>query len=109
MTQLLHYFSKVFPRFMKNQINFPILISYFSIAIASIFFVPDIYSEEQKNNSLLIDDGSNTNIISKDSLKPMPIGDFNSASQKVKSNRNPFQKPEKSELSSLDDIYSSIN
>ena len=82
------FFSKVFSRFMRNQINFPILISYFSVALAQIFFVPEIYSEEQKNNSLLIDDGSNTNIILKDSLKPMPMGDFNSASQRVKINRN---------------------
>ena len=93
---------------MRNQINFPILISYFSVALAQIFFVPEIYSEEQKNNSLLIDDGSNTNITLKDSLKPMPMGDFNSASQRVKINRNPFQNPEKSELSSLDDIYSAL-
>ena len=94
---------------MKNQIHFPILISYFSIALASIFFVAEIHGkEEQKNNSLLINDDSNTNKILKDNLKPMPIGDFNSASQKVKSNRNPFQKPEKSELSSLDDIYSTL-
>ena len=94
---------------MKNRIHFPNLISYFSIALASIFFVAEIHSkEEQKNNSLLINDDSNTNKILKDNLKPMPIGDFNSASQKVKSNRNPFQKPEKSELSSLDDIYSTL-
>ena len=52
--------------------------------------------------------GTALNKILKDILKPMPIGDFKSASQKVKSNRNPFQKPEKSELSSLDDIYSTL-
>lgn len=93
---------------MKNQIHFPILISYFSIALASIFFVAEMHSEELKNDSLLIDNSSNTNKILKDSLKPMPIGDFKSASQRVKINRNPFQSPDKSELSNLDDIYSAL-
>ena len=93
---------------MKNQIHFPILISYFSIALASIFFVTKINSEEQKNNSLLIDNSSNTNKILEDSLKPMPLGDFNSALKRVKKNRNPFQDPEKSELSNIDDIYSAL-
>ena len=68
---------------MKNQIHFPILISYFSIALASIFFVTKINSEEQKNNSLLIDNSSNTNKILEDSLMPMPLGDFNSALKRV--------------------------
>ena len=78
----MHYFSKVFARFMKNYNHLPNLITYLSIALASIFFVTELHSEEQKNNSLLIEDGSNTNKILKDDLRPMPIGDFKSASQK---------------------------
>ena len=60
------------------------------------------------NNSLLIEDGSNTNKILKDDLRPMPIGDFKSASQRVNIKRNPFQDPAKSELTNIDDIYSAL-
>jgi hypothetical protein len=38
----------------------------------------------------------------------MPIGDFKSASLRVNVNRNPFQEPEKSEISNIDDIYSAL-
>ena len=104
----MHYFSKVFARFMKNYNHLPYLISYLSIALANIFFVTELHSQEQKNNSLLIKNFSSTNIISKDILRPMPIGDFKSASQRVNINRNPFQDPAKSELTNIDDIYSAL-
>ena len=104
----MHYFSKVFARFMKNYNSLPYLISYLSIALASIFFVTELHSEEQKTNSLLIEDGSNTNKLLKDDLRPMPIGDFKSASQRVNIKRNPFQDPAKSELTNIDDIYSAL-
>ena len=103
----MHYFSKVFPRFMKNYNHLPNLISYLTIALASIFFVTELHSEE-KNNSLLIADGLNTNKLLKDELRPMPIGDFKSASQRVNIKRNPFQDPAKSELTNIDDIYSAL-
>ena len=104
----MHYFSKVFARFMKNYNHLPLLISYLSIALASIFFVTEINSEEQKNKSLFIEDVSNTNKNIKDILRPMPIVDFKSASQRVNINRNPFQDPAKSELTNIDDIYSAL-
>ena len=103
----MHYFSKVFARFMKSYNHLPFLILYLSIALASIFMI-ELHSEEQKNNSLLIKDASNTNKILKDILRPMPIGDFKSASQRVNINRNPFQDPAKSELTNIDDIYSAL-
>ena len=93
---------------MKNYNHFSFLISFLSIALASIFFAAELRSEEQKNNSLLIEDVSNTNKILKDILKPMPIGDFKSASQRVNINRNPFQDPAKSELTNIEDIYSAL-
>ena len=93
---------------MKNYRHFTYFISFLFIALASTFFATELHSEEQKNNSLLIDDGSNTNKILENSLKPMPLGDFNSALQRVKTSRNPFQEPEKSELSSIEDIYSAL-
>ena len=93
---------------MKNYNHFFYLISFSSFALASIFFVTELRSEEQKNNSLLIEDVSNKNKILKDILKPMPIGDFKSASQRVNINRNPFQDPAKSELTNIDDIYSAL-
>ena len=93
---------------MKNYNHFSFLISFLSIALASIFFATELRSEDQKNNSLLIEDVSNKNKILKDILKPMPIGDFKSASQKVNINRNPFQDPAKSELTNIEDIYSAL-
>ena len=48
----MHYFSKVFARFMKNYSHFSYLISFLSIALASIFFVTELRSEEQKNKWL---------------------------------------------------------
>ena len=93
---------------MKNYNHLPYLISSFSIALASIFFVTEIHSEEQKNNSLLIEGGLNTNKLLKDDLMPMPIGDFKSASQRVNNKRNPFQDPAKSELTNIEDIYSAL-
>ena len=104
----MHYFSKVFARFMKNYIHLPHLISCLSIALASFFFATELHSQEQKNNSLLIEDGSNTNEPLKGILRPMPIGDFKSASKGVNINRNPFQDPAKSELTNIDDIYSAL-
>ena len=104
----MHYFSKVFARFMKNYNLLPYLIWYMSLTLASIFFVTELNSEEQKNNSLVIEDGSNTSKIMNDILRPMPIGDFKSASQRVNINRNPFQDPAKSELTNIDDIYSAL-
>ena len=68
---------------MKNYNHFSYLISFLSIALASIFFVTEVRSEEQKNNSLLIEDISNIN-------------------------RNPFQDPSKSELTNIEDIYSAL-
>ena len=104
----MHYFSKVFARFMKNYIHLPHLISCLSIALASFFFASELHSQEQKNNSLLIEDRSNTNKPLKGILRPMPIGDFKSASKGVNINRNPFQDPAKSELTNIDDIYSAL-
>tara|TARA_Y100000991_G_scaffold206396_1_gene183502 strand:+ start:445 stop:927 length:483 start_codon:yes stop_codon:yes gene_type:complete len=93
---------------MKNFNLFPNLIFYILIALASIFSVAEVHTEEQTDNSLLIDNGSNTNKILNDSLRPMPIGDYSSALKRVNINRNPFQEPEKSELSNIDDIYSAL-
>ncbi|MBO8243529.1 hypothetical protein HA145_03445 [Prochlorococcus marinus XMU1411] len=93
---------------MKNYNHLPYLIWYVSLTLASIFFVTELNSEEQKNNSLVIEDGSNTSKIMNDILRPMPIGDFKSASQRVNINRNPFQDPAKSELTNIDDIYSAL-
>ena len=104
----MHYFSKVFSRFMKNYNHFSYLISNLTIACASIFFVTGIYGEEQKDNSYLNKDGSNLNKISENSLMPMPVVDFNSASQRVNIKRNPFQDPAKSESTNIDDIYSAL-
>ena len=104
----MHYFSKVFARFTKNFNHSAFLVSYLSFALVSIFFATKLHSEEQKNNSLLIEDGLNINKISKDILRPMPIGDFKSASERVNINRNPFQDPAKSELTNIDDIYSAL-
>ncbi len=104
----MHFFSKVFARFMKNYNHLPYLISCLSIAFASIFFVTEVNSEEQKDKPLLIEDGLNKNKILKDILRPMPVGDFKSASQRVNINRNPFQDPAKSESTNIDDIYSAL-
>jgi len=104
----MHYFSKVFARFMKNYNHLPYLILNLSIALAGIFIVSEIHGEEHKNNSLLIEDASNTNKFLKDDLRPMPIGDFKSASERVNIKRNPFQDPAKSELTNIDDIYSAL-
>ena len=93
---------------MKNYRHFTYFISFLFIALASTFFATELHSEEQKNNSLLTEDFSNTNKILKNNLKPMPIGDSKSASQRVNIKRNPFQKPEKSEISNIDDIYSAL-
>ena len=93
---------------MKNYKHFHYSISFLFIALASIFSATELNSEEQKNNSLLIEDSLNTKKVLKNNLKPMPIGDFKSASLRVNVNRNPFQEPEKSEISNIDDIYSAL-
>ena len=93
---------------MKNYNHLPYLISYLLIGLTSCFFVTGINSEEQKNNSLLIEDSSNINKLLENNLRPMPIGDFKSASKRVNINRNPFQDPAKSEFTNIDDIYSAL-
>ena len=104
----MHYFSKVFSRFMKNYNHFPNLIFYLWISLASIFLAAEVRTQEQKDNSLLMDNSMNKNKSSNDGLRPMPLGNLNSALQRVNINRNPFQDPAKSELTNIDDIYSAL-
>ncbi len=93
---------------MKNYNHFPNLIFYLWIALASIFLAAEVRTQEQKDNSLLMDNSMNTNKSSNDGLRPMPLGNLNSALQRVNINRNPFQEPEKSESSDIEDIYSAL-
>ena len=60
------------------------------------------FADEYKKNLPLLNQSGNT---FQDQLIPMPIGNRDSAFSKVNPNRNPFQKPQKSEITDVDDLF----
>mgnify|MGYP001270873015 CR=1 FL=1 len=70
--------------------------------------VPNVSSQEKKIHSLPI----KQKFIEEDKfakdLIPMPAGDINKSAMKVNFDRNPFQKPSKSEFPTIQNLYSSL-
>jgi len=71
-------------------------------------FTPHLFANELINHSLPIKKPQNISVPKINKLLPMPIGDINSASKKVESERNPFNEPSATEFTSISNINSTL-
>ena len=71
-------------------------------------FTPHLLANELINHSLPIKKPQNISVPKINKLLPMPIGDINSASKKVESERNPFNEPSVTEFTSISNINSTL-
>ena len=71
-------------------------------------FTPHLLANELINHSLPIKKPQNISVTKINKLLPMPIGDINSASKKVESERNPFNEPSSTEYTSISNINSTL-
>ena len=87
---------------MKNQFHLTPQTKT-SFLIVGIFTIAGQigYAEEYKRNLPTLEQSWNT---SQEQLIPMPTGNRESASSKVNPKRNPFQKPQKSEITNIEDL-----
>ena len=88
---------------MNNSIPKTFLTSAAAVIFSCLLFSGEYsFADEIKKNLT-----SSDQILkqSKNKLIPMPIGNLESASSKVNSKRNPFQKPSKAEITNTDDLY----
>ena len=78
--------------------------------ICGLFFLfaPHLIANELINHSLPIKKPQNISVPKINKLLPMPIGDINSASKKVESERNPFNEPSATEFTSISNINSTL-
>ena len=67
-----------------------------------------LIAQEKIIHSLPIKEQFNESDNPSKDLKPMPAGDINTSSTKVNFDRNPFQKPSKSEFPTIQNLYSSL-
>ena len=97
---------------MKNQFNQPILnliISFTTCFVSMIFFGEIVIADEiNQNSSLSLQKSLSNKKILNNNLIPMPIGDFDSASERVNKNRNPFKDPAKSEITNVDNLHTAL-
>ena len=88
---------------MNNSISQTFLNSVGTFIFGCLLFAGEYsFAEEIKKDLTSSDQILNK---SNDKLIPMPIGNLESASSKVNSKRNPFQKPSKAELTNTNDLY----
>ena len=77
---------------MQNQTRLSLQITLASLIVGSLtIFGKNGFAEQDKKD-----------------LLPLPIGNIESAFSKVNTKRNPFQKPLKSEITNIDDLYSTL-
>ena len=88
---------------MNNSIPQTYLTSAATVIFGCLLFSGE-YSVAEEIKKDLTSSGQISNN-TKDKLIPMPIGNLESASSKVNSKRNPFQKPSKAEITNTDDLY----
>ena len=75
-----------------------------TIWVLFFLFAPHLIANELINHSLPIKKPQNISVPKINKLLPMPIGDINSASKKVESERNPFNEPSATEFTSISNI-----
>tara|TARA_Y100001978_G_scaffold182506_1_gene179425 strand:+ start:304 stop:780 length:477 start_codon:yes stop_codon:yes gene_type:complete len=88
---------------MKNQIHLTLQKSAVSLIVVIMTISgQNGFTDEYKKNLPPLN--QNSNIFQKQ-LIPMPIGNRKSASSKVNPKRNPFQRPQKSEITNVEDLF----
>ena len=93
---------KIYLNKKKYRSGLIIFFGLFSI-INRVNFAQDLQKNSSQENQI-----NKESLIEKDSLLPMPIGDFNSASKKVDIDRNPFKEPSFSEFPIISNINSNL-
>ena len=88
---------------MKNQIHLTLQKSAISLMVVIINISgQNIFADEYQKNLTPLNKGSNR---FEEQLIPMPIGNRDWASSRVNPKRNPFQKPQKSEITNIEDLF----
>ena len=88
---------------MKNQIHLTLQKSAASLIVVIMTISgQNGFADEYKKNLPPLNQSSNT---FQRQLIPMPIGNRESASSKINPKRNPFQKPQKSEITNVEDLF----
>ena len=79
-----------------------------SICGLSFLYIPNVLGNELPNHSLPIKKIQNISVSKINNLLPIPIGDIDSASKKVESERNPFEDPTETEFISISSINNTL-
>ena len=79
-----------------------------SICGLSFLYIPNILGNELPNHSLPIKKIEIISVSKISDLLPVPIGDIDSASKKVESERNPFEDPAETEFTSISSINNTL-
>jgi len=94
---------------MRIKINKKFLTLVFkSICGLSFLCISNVLGNELPNHSLPIKKIENISVSKINNLLPVPTGDIDSASKKVKSERNPFEEPADTEFSSISSINNTL-
>ena len=94
---------------MRIQVNKIIYnLAFQSICGLSFLYIPNVLGNEKPNHSLPIKKMEITTVSNINKLLPVPLGDIDSASKKVESERNPFEDPAETEFISISSIKDTL-
>tara|TARA_Y100001933_G_scaffold27435_1_gene23016 strand:+ start:625 stop:1110 length:486 start_codon:yes stop_codon:yes gene_type:complete len=94
---------------MRIQVNKVFYnLAFQSICGLSFLYIPNVLGNDIPNHSLPIKNIENISVSTTNKLLPVPIGDIDSASKKVESERNPFEDPTETEFISISSINNTL-
>ena len=94
---------------MRIQVNKVFYnLAFQSICGLSFLNIPNVLGNDIPNHSLPIKKIENISVSTTNKLLPVPIGDIDSASKKVESERNPFEDPTETEFISISSINNTL-
>ena len=94
---------------MRIQVNKVFYnLAFQSICGLSFLYIPNVLGNDIPNHSLPIKKIENISVSTTNKLLPVPIGDIDSASKKVESERNPFEDPTETEFISISSINNTL-
>tara|TARA_Y100001968_G_C19453624_1_gene770526 strand:+ start:1934 stop:2452 length:519 start_codon:yes stop_codon:yes gene_type:complete len=105
--------SFILRSFKESAISANFLILVTALITGIIIFMPIPSNTKEKNkgssqHSLPIQETLTFPVLAPEVLSPMPVGEIEASSGKVKSTRNPFNEPSNLEITNLDVINSAI-
>ena len=94
---------------MRIQVNKVFYnLAFQSICGLSFLYIPNVLGNDIPNHSLPIKKIETISVSTTNKLLPVPIGDIDSASKKVESERNPFEDPTETEFISISSINNTL-